>query len=210
MTEGRAGGRAGDHSTCERASADVRETAYTSQLKLRASGLHMRTDRSEALRTHFKNKPKIIDSSTTPSLGWLSVFPLSQTLSKLSSFPLPPSRTGTVSLPWLGGCNLLQAAGQAERSPSYLDRGSPGKSYQREGVFKYSRNCSNHFLLSLQPPLLHLLHRFIKRPNPPLTFSPSDRHPPPPLSPIPRRFFPPLAFLNSLPSSPVFPPLVSS
>lgn len=68
MTEGRAGGRAGDHSTCERASADVRETAYTSQLKLRASGLHMRTDRSEALRTHFKNKPKIIDSSTTPSL----------------------------------------------------------------------------------------------------------------------------------------------
>lgn len=70
--------------------------------------------------------------------------------------PLPPSLppTGTMSLPWLGGCNLLQAAGQAERSPSYLDRGSPGKSYQREGVFKYSRNCSNHFSLSLWPPPL--------------------------------------------------------
>lgn len=46
---------------------------------------------------------------------------------------------------------MLQAAGQAERSPSYLDKGSPRKSYQRQGVFKYSRNCSNHFLLCLQP-----------------------------------------------------------
>lgn len=64
-------------------------------------------------------------------------------------FP-PPAHSGTTSLPWLGGCNLLQAAGQAERSPSYLDKGSPRKSYQRQGVFKYSRNCSNHFLLSLQ------------------------------------------------------------
>lgn len=91
----------------------------------------------------------------------------------LSFFPLPPSHTGTMSLPWLGGCNLLQAAGQAERSPSYLDRGSPGKSYQRGGVFKYGRNCSNHFLLSLQPPTLKgpapYLPNFLQPPHPPLS-----------------------------------------
>ena len=87
---------------------------------------------------------------------WLPLIPIypahSVWLSLCSLLSTPSSRSGTVSLPWLGGCNLLQAAGQAERSPSYLDKGSPGKSYQSEGVFKYSRNCGNHFLQSLQPP----------------------------------------------------------
>lgn len=118
--------------------------------------------------------------------------------------PLPPSLppTGTMSLPWLGGCNLLQAAGQAERSPSYLDRGSPGKSYQREGVFKYSRNCSNHFSLSLWPPPLASKKKKKKAPpSVPLTFS----------SPVPpSNVFLPLAFHDDLPLSPAFPPLVSS
>ena len=121
-------------------------------------------------------------------------------------FPSPPSLppslppTGTMSLPWLGGCNLLQAAGQAERSPSYLDRGSPGKSYQREGVFKYSRNCSNHFSLSLwTPPLASKKKKKKAPPSVPLTFS----------SPPPNVFLP-LAFHDDLPLSPAFPPLVSS
>lgn len=77
------------------------------------------------------------------------LFSLSQSHRGIELSPTPhPHPT---SLPWLGGCNLLQAAGQAERSPSYLDKGSPRKSYQTLGVFKYSCNCSNHFLLSLQP-----------------------------------------------------------
>lgn len=121
----------------------------------------------------------------------------SQVLFSFLFFPppssLPPSPTGTMSLPWLGGCNLLQAAGHAKRSPSYLDRGSPGKSYQREGVFKYGRNCSNHFLLSLQPPTSH----FLKTPPPlPLTFSCLPFHNSPTFSPwlfratspLPQRF----------------------
>lgn len=139
----------------------------------------------------------------------LSIFPqpslseaLSRTLSELSSFSFlfspHPSHSGTTSLPWLGGCNLLQAAVQAERSPSYLDRGSPAKSYQREGVFKYSCNCGNHFLLS--PNLmvwgLHL-------PFPSLGF-----FPPPTTGPLTRppttnslTFFSP-AFQYDLPSFP--------
>lgn len=130
----------------------------------------------------------------------------SLTLSRLSSVSLPPhlpsSHSGTMSLPWLGGCNLLQAAGQAERSPSYLDKGSPGKSYQSEGVFKYSRNCGNHFFLSPQSPTSH----FKKAPpSVPLNFpspvSPSGPH----HSQFPNIFFPWLSRTASL-----FPSISSS
>lgn len=120
--------------------------------------------------------------------------------SMLASSPAPSSRSGTLSLPWLGGSNLLQAAGPAERSPCYLDRGSQRKSYQSKGVFKYSRNYGNHFLLSLwpQPPTLKA------PPSVPRTFLLSGRPPP---FPVP--FFPP-GFSEQPPSSQAFPPLVSS
>lgn len=131
---------------------------------------------------------------TQPGLLEVSSYPLwlSNSLSTLL-FPPPPD-SGTMSLPWLGGCNLLQAAGQAEWSPSYLDKGSPGKSYQSEGVFKYSRNCGNHFLLSLRPPPTALK----APPSVPLTFS---LKPPQQAPAIPNSltFFFPLAFQNNLP-----------
>lgn len=67
------------------------------------------------------------DNDNIVSVNLLVLLSLVHFISPSRPPPPPPLSLGTMSLPWLGGCNLLQAAGQAEKSPSYLDKGSPKK-----------------------------------------------------------------------------------